>query len=54
MMIPKEYLATYVTIKEIKVGNRYLVFDVVSRQPNTNILDHEKENIVTAQLDTLK
>ena len=54
MMIPREYLATYVTIKEVVIGNRYLLFDVVSRQPNTNILNHEQENNVIAQLDTLK
>jgi hypothetical protein len=54
MMIPRDYYTTYVTGKVVKIGNHWKEYSVISRQPSTDVLKHEQENIIVAELDTLK
>lgn len=54
IMVPRDYYTTYVTGKVVRVGNQWKEYSVVSRQPSTDVLKHEQENSIVAELDTLK
>lgn len=55
MQIPRDYFTTFTAGKLVKIGNRYKSYDLSFIIPgNTDILKHEQENSIIAQLDTLK
>jgi hypothetical protein len=53
LMLPRDYYTTYTAGKLIKIGNRYKSYSVASRQPFTDVVKHEQENNIVAELDTL-
>jgi hypothetical protein len=55
MMIPRDYYTTFTAGKLIKIGNHYQSYDLSIIMPvNNPVLKLEQENIIVAELDTLK
>lgn len=54
MLIPRDWNAFFTCGKLVKIGTRYKLYGVESKQPDFNFLKHEQENNITVQLDTLK
>lgn len=54
MLIPLDYYTRFTAYKLIKVGNHYPLYSLSVIEPRGDVLKHGQENIIVAQLDTLK